>query len=365
MCSLHYFITLFKFIATSRPSQNYTDYLFSCQLTIPLRIVPPQDLAREEAERLAAEACYLVQQAANQLWPSVRGRTKDYIAKAKPNGYQSLHTTLRLPPLESEGQLANGASWQMASPGDYGGGGSAASVSDSYDEQDPAATPLYLELQIRTAGMDQRAESGDAAHTAYKGGLDSQQARQLQTWTQELQRRLSPPAPQLQLPQPAATATSSTPGEAAAAAAAAAAAQDAESAAEQLFHHMDKNGDGHLSLEELQALLQELGVQRSDTDAAALMSLLDTNADAGVSLQVRRFIFLIPNTTFYCDCCPRDPAGLRLHQLHTAAAGMAGVYTPEPLYNVLDELKLWFQCFTIELCTINLVALCSRVAGVP
>lgn len=40
-------------------------------------------------------------------------------------------------------------------------------------------------------GMDERAEKGDAAHTAYKGGLDSRQARQLQAWTRELQHRLA------------------------------------------------------------------------------------------------------------------------------------------------------------------------------
>ena len=39
---------------------------------------------------------------------------------------------------------------------------------------------LFFELQIRTQAMDDAAESGEAAHTAYKGGLDMSQARQLQ-----------------------------------------------------------------------------------------------------------------------------------------------------------------------------------------
>ena len=39
--------------------------------------------------------------------------------------------------------------------------------------------------------MDNRAESGDAAHTAYKGGLNAPQACLLQAWTHELHHRLA------------------------------------------------------------------------------------------------------------------------------------------------------------------------------
>ena len=37
------------------------------------------------------------------------------------------------------------------------------------------------------AGMHEQAESGGAAHAAYKGGLDAAQALRLQTWMQSLQ----------------------------------------------------------------------------------------------------------------------------------------------------------------------------------
>lgn len=43
-----------------------------------------------------------------------------------------------------------------------------------------------------TAGMHELAESGGAAHAAYKGGLDALQANRLQAWTHTL--RALPPA---------------------------------------------------------------------------------------------------------------------------------------------------------------------------
>ena len=50
---------------------------------------------QDEAEELAAQACYIVREAACSLWECVEGRSKDYIAAPKPNGYQSLHSTMR------------------------------------------------------------------------------------------------------------------------------------------------------------------------------------------------------------------------------------------------------------------------------
>ena len=49
------------------------------------------------------------------------------------------------------------------------------------------------------AGMHDLAESGGAAHAAYKGGLDAVQAMQLQAWTRTLQTQNS--AEPLELPQ--------------------------------------------------------------------------------------------------------------------------------------------------------------------
>ena len=44
-----------------------------------------------------AQACYEVRAVAERLWAPLAARAKDYIAAPKPNGYRSLHATLRVP----------------------------------------------------------------------------------------------------------------------------------------------------------------------------------------------------------------------------------------------------------------------------
>jgi GTP diphosphokinase / guanosine-3',5'-bis(diphosphate) 3'-diphosphatase len=87
------------------------------------------------------EECYMALGLLHQAWRPVPGRIKDYIAQPKPNGYQSLHTTV----FTENGEI--------------------------------------VEFQIRTLEMHELAEYGVAAHWRYKdGGKQLKNTR----WMEEL-----------------------------------------------------------------------------------------------------------------------------------------------------------------------------------
>lgn len=89
--------------------------------------------------------CYAALGIIHHLWRPLSGRIKDYIAQPKPNGYQSLHTTVFC----HEGRI--------------------------------------VEIQIRTAEMHQEAEYGVAAHWHYDEQGAHLPARDI-SWARELVR---------------------------------------------------------------------------------------------------------------------------------------------------------------------------------
>ena len=101
-------------------------------------------LSAEDEEKAV---CYRALGIIHSIWTPIPGRFKDYVAVPKPNGYQSLHTTV----IGLQGQP--------------------------------------IEVQIRTRRMHEVAEFGIAAHWAYKQGIGEAPSSSLQkrlTWMKQL-----------------------------------------------------------------------------------------------------------------------------------------------------------------------------------
>ena len=95
------------------------------------------------------DSCYTLLGIIHRLWEPINGGFKDYIAKPKPNGYRSLHTTVIF---EKDSDSLDESSEQSSS------------------ELRSGEEGRLLEIQIRTEEMHQIAEYGVASHWLYKKG---------------------------------------------------------------------------------------------------------------------------------------------------------------------------------------------------
>ncbi len=199
--------------------------------------------ASAEAQRAA---CYRAQQLAHALWEPREGRSKDYIAAPKPNGYASLHSTLRLGP----------------------------GLPD-------------VELQVRSADMQAQAEGGAAAHTAYKAGVigagEAEALTALLAAAEQVAQQRFPAFAAGALPPPSPHAfvdASAVPMRAPA---------DDDAIGAAVFAAFDKDGDGAITLAELAAVVGELSGAGGDggegvaAAAAELMALADADASGTVT----------------------------------------------------------------------------------
>ncbi|MFH1426904.1 MAG: RelA/SpoT family protein [Candidatus Kerfeldbacteria bacterium] len=97
--------------------------------------------------------CYETLGNIHEICKPLKGRIKDYIAQPKPNGYQSLHTTVFSPPHFAKGEVHG----------------------------------EIVEIQIRTNEMHEDAEYGIAAHWKYKENVSAQRKMERRMdWMQEL-----------------------------------------------------------------------------------------------------------------------------------------------------------------------------------
>jgi GTP pyrophosphokinase len=111
---------------TGRPKHIYSIYRKMGNKGVNLEQIYDIRALRVIIEDDEPNFCYQVLGIVHNLWQPIPNEFDDYIARAKPNGYQSLHTAV----IDDKGQT--------------------------------------LEVQIRTRSMHEEAERGIAAHWAYK-----------------------------------------------------------------------------------------------------------------------------------------------------------------------------------------------------
>ncbi|KAH9318739.1 hypothetical protein KI387_020508, partial [Taxus chinensis] len=175
----------------------------------------------KDVQKRGRKACYRARELIQSMWKEIPQRMKDYIAKPKENGYESLHLAIDL--------------------------------SDSNVE-----CP-FMEIQIRTTEMDAKAVGGAASHELYKGGLtDPEQVKQLKAIMKAAADLASLHFQDLPKESPVHNDTRN-----------------------QVFKLFDKNEDGLITMEELKEIMEELGADKED--AHELMQLVDANSDGSLS----------------------------------------------------------------------------------
>jgi GTP pyrophosphokinase len=132
-------------IVVGRPKHIYSIYSKMRDKGINFDQIYDVRALRVIIEDVQPNICYQVLGIVHNLWKPIPNEFDDYIARSKPNGYQSLHTAV----IDENGQT--------------------------------------LEVQIRTRAMHEEAERGIAAHWAYKeGGRPSQTINQHVNWLRQI-----------------------------------------------------------------------------------------------------------------------------------------------------------------------------------
>ncbi len=134
-------------------------------------ILNPQKGSIADIDLKSADmACYRAQQIAHATFSAVKGRTKDYVAKPKKNGYQSLHSALIVSDdtddtddIEDDDPSAKNKNDSPSS--------SSSNDNNHNNNSHNNGSRTTIELQIRTRRMHASAEIGNAAHSSYKGGF--------------------------------------------------------------------------------------------------------------------------------------------------------------------------------------------------
>ena len=134
-------------------------------------ILNPQKGSIADIDLKSADmACYRAQQIAHVTFSAVKGRTKDYVAKPKKNGYQSLHSALIVSDdtddtddIEDDDPSAKNKNDSPSS--------SSSNDNNHNNNSHNNGSRTTIELQIRTRRMHASAEIGNAAHSSYKGGF--------------------------------------------------------------------------------------------------------------------------------------------------------------------------------------------------